>query len=325
VAAHPDEATGLQLMEGRAPEAPGPDRVDGPQGMEMPDAAVPGFHVRLTNFTGPFDLLLNLIGKHDLDITEVALATVTDEFIAHVRALSDQIGADVLDQTTEFLVMASTLLDLKAARLLPRGEVEDEEDLARLEARDLLFARLLQYKAFKEAARGLADLLERGRTHVPRQVDADDPDVTRHLPELVWTATPDSLAKVAAKALAPKPQEPEGVNLEHLHAQPVSVREQAGIMAARLREAGAASFRDLADDAPASLVVIARFLALLEMYRDRAVGFEQVAPLTELVVHWLGREDWDPAAGIEDDYTGTPDQVSAGSGTGGGQQAKDEA
>ncbi|MGO2633303.1 MAG: segregation and condensation protein A, partial [Galactobacter sp.] len=116
----------------------------------MPSAAAPGFQVRLANFTGPFDLLLNLIGKHDLDITEVALATVTDEFIAHVKALSDQVGADVLDQTTEFLVMASTLLDLKAARLLPRGEVEDEEDLARLEARDLLFARLLQYKAFKQ-------------------------------------------------------------------------------------------------------------------------------------------------------------------------------
>jgi segregation and condensation protein A len=279
-------------------------------GRSMPDDAVPGFQVRLANFTGPFDLLLNLIGKHDLDITEVALATVTDEFIAHVRALSDQIGADVLDETTEFLVMASTLLDLKAARLLPRGEVEDEEDLARLEARDLLFARLLQYKAFKEAARGLADLLERGRTHIPRQVGADDPDVTRHLPELVWTTTAADLAGIAAKAFAPKPEEPDGVNVEHIHAQPVSVREQAGIIAARLREAGMASFHDLADDAAASLVVIARFLALLEMYRDRAVGFEQVAPLTELVVHWLGREDWDAAAGIEDDYTGAPHTTS---------------
>ncbi|WP_367273409.1 ScpA family protein [Galactobacter sp.] len=291
-----------------APKAPVAGEEVASSGTEiaMPDAGVPGFQVRLANFTGPFDLLLNLIGKHDLDITEVALATVTDEFIAHVKALSEQIGADVLDQTTEFLVMASTLLDLKAARLLPRGEVEDEEDLARLEARDLLFARLLQYKAFKEAARTLADLLDRGRTHIPRQVAPDDPDVTRHLPELVWNTTPEAFAAIAEKALARKPEEPDGVNIEHIHAQPVSVREQAGIIAARLREAGVANFHDLAEDASASLVVIARFLALLEMYRDRAVGFEQVAPLTELVVHWLGREDWDAAAGIEDDYIGTP-------------------
>ncbi|MGO3089648.1 MAG: segregation and condensation protein A [Galactobacter sp.] len=295
-----------------APQAPDAGEEAPPSGTDtsLPSAAAPGFQVRLANFTGPFDLLLNLIGKHDLDITEVALATVTDEFIAHVKALSDQVGADVLDQTTEFLVMASTLLDLKAARLLPRGEVEDEEDLARLEARDLLFARLLQYKAFKQASRTLADLLDRGRTHIPRQVGADDPDVTRHLPELVWTTTPDAFAALAAKALAPKPAEPDGVDVDHIHTQPVSVREQAGIIAARLREAGAVSFEDLAEDASASLVVIARFLALLEMYRDRAVGFQQVAPLTELVVHWLGRDDWDAAAGIEDDYMGTPDQVN---------------
>ena len=108
-----------------------------------------GFEVHLDVFEGPFDLLLGLISKHKLDITEVALSQVTDEFIAYIRALAD--GWD-LDQASYFLLVAATLLDLKAARLLPSGEVEDEEDLALLEARDLLFARLLQYRAYKEVA-----------------------------------------------------------------------------------------------------------------------------------------------------------------------------
>lgn len=314
MAARPESAVSSQVLSptpAQVPQAPGQGPTSGTERVpHVAEGDDTGFQVRLENFAGPFELLLSLITKRDLDITEVALATVTDEFIAHVRALSAQVGADVLDETTEFLVLASTLLDLKAARLLPRGEVEDDEDLARLEARDLLFARLLQYRAFKEASRTLADLLEAGRSHVPRQVGADDPDVVKHLPELVWNTTPDQLAALAAKALAPKPAEPEGVNTEHLHAQPVSVREEAGIIAARLREAGVVSFSELSQDAPESLVVIARFLALLEMYRDRAVGFEQIAPLTELVVHWLGREDWDVTSGIDDDYVGAAEPAA---------------
>ncbi|RKW70938.1 segregation and condensation protein A [Galactobacter caseinivorans] len=273
-----------------------------------PDASsdLPHFQVRLENFSGPFEVLLGLINKRSLDITEVALATVTDEFIAHVRALAGGMGGRILDETTEFLVVASTLLDLKAARLLPHGEVEDEEDIARLEARDLLFARLLQYRAFKEAAGTIAALMETGSAHIPRQVAADDPDVTSHLPELVFTTTPEQLAALAARAMAPREAEPDHVDVTHIHAQPVSVREQAAIVGARLREAGTLSFTQLTEDSEASLVVIARFLALLEMYRDRAVGFEQVAPLAELVVSWLERTEWTPGGSIEE-YDGDPE------------------
>lgn len=264
-------------------------------------AGTAGFQLRLENFSGPFEVLLSLINRRSLDITEVALAAVTDEFISHLRSLADRMGTQVLDETTEFLVIASTLLDLKAARLLPRGEVEDEEDLARLEARDLLFARLLQYKAYKEAAGTIAALFEAGSAHVPRQVAADDPEVTRHLPELEWSTSPADLVRLAAKAMAPKAQEPDGVDTTHVHVQPVSVAEQAGLVAAKLREAGALSFTALTEDADASLVVVARFLALLEMYRDRAVGFEQVAPLTELLVRWIDTGQWE---GAVEEYTG---------------------
>jgi len=267
-----------------------------------------GFAVELENFSGPFEVLLSLINRRSLDITEVALATVTGEFISYLRRLADEHGTRVLDEMTEFLVVASTLLDLKAARLLPRGEVEDEEDLARLEARDLLFARLLQYRAFKQAAQAIGELLAAGSRRVPRQVAADDPDVVAQLPELVFTTTPAQLAGLAAKAMAPREPEPDTVDLSHLHAQPVSVRDQAGIVAARLREAGALEFEELAGDAEASLVVVARFLALLEMYRDRAVSFEQLAPLARLVVRWNEGAQWPPpgAEGFEE-YRGSPD------------------
>lgn len=244
-----------------------------------------GFAVSLENFSGPFDLLLNLIGKHQLDITEIALAQVTDEFIAYLRQLRATAGERALEETTSFLVVASTLLDLKAARLLPSGEVESDEDIALLEARDLLFARLLQYRAFKAVAGQLAERLsEEGERH-PRGV-AVDPGIAALLPELVFTTTPAKLAELARRALEPRPAEQEGVGVEHLHAPTVSVREQAGIIAARLATGTAVSFADLVADAGETLVVIARFLALLEMFRDKYVGFEQDGPLGELLVAW---------------------------------------
>lgn len=287
---------------------------------QAPTAGAAGaFEVVLENFSGPFEVLLSLINKRSLDITEVALATVTDEFVAHLRTLAADVGSRVLDETTEFLVVASTLLDLKAARLLPHGEVEDEEDIARLEARDLLFARLLQYRAFKQAAGTLAEMMEAGGSHVPRRVRGDDPDVVAHLPELIFTTSAADLAGLAAKALAPKAPEPDGVDVTHIHAQPVSVREQAELVAARLREAGVLSFRQLSEDADASLVVIARFLALLEMYRDRAVTFEQIAPLAELVVLWSEGADWTAAASVEE-YAG----LVAASDEHGGDEGQDD-
>jgi segregation and condensation protein A len=250
-----------------------------------------GFEVRLENFTGPFDALLSLIAKRRLDITEVSIATVTDDFIAYIRAMQERGEEWALDEASEFLVIAATLLDLKAARLLPQGEVEDEEDVARLEARDLLFARLLQYKAFKEIASIFDETLEAEGRRFPRAVSLE-PAFAALLPELVWQYTPEQFAALAARAFAPKEAPPSEVGLAHLHAPPVSVREQAVILGARLRAGGTQTFRALTLDAGSRLVVVARFLALLEMFRDRAVAFEQVSPLGELSVRWTADEDW---------------------------------
>jgi segregation and condensation protein A len=255
-------------------------------------AKKPGFEVRLANFTGPFDLLLGLISKHQLDITEVALATVTDEFIKYIRNLQ-QLGEEwALDEASEFLVIAATLLDLKAARLLPAGEVEDDEDVALLEARDLLFARLLQYKAFKQVAGLINSTLDIEARRYPRQV-ALEPGFAALLPELVWRHTPVQFAALAEAALKPKEAAPNEVGLAHLHGSAVSVKEQAEILGLKLQAGKPLSFRALIADAESTMVVVARFLALLEMFRNRAVAFDQLLPLGDLTVHWTAaHDDW---------------------------------
>ncbi len=261
------------------------DAADQPAGVLTGRGRSASFRVHLDVFEGPFDLLLNLIGKHKLDITEVALATVTDEFVAHIRAAG---AAWDLGQASEFLVVAATLLDLKAARLLPSASVEDEEDLALLEARDLLFARLLQYRAFKQVADTFAARMAvAGRRHA-RSV-ALEPHVAALLPELVMGITPEQLARIAARALTPRVA--PTVGLEHLHAPAVSVREQAALLVQRLRRRRAATFRSLTADADGTDVVVARFLALLELFRDGSITFEQAGPLTELTVTWTGSDD----------------------------------
>jgi segregation and condensation protein A len=271
------------------------------------------FEVHLENFSGPFDLLLGLISKHKLDITEVALAAVTDEFIAYIRAAERSVAGGGrtwdLGQASEFLLVAATLLDLKAARLLPAGDVEDAEDLELLEARDLLFARLLQYRAYKVVAADIgARLVEQGRRY-PRTVQLE-PHLAAMLPELVWKIGPAELAALAAKALAPRAP-PPGVDISHLHAPAVSVREQAALLADRLRHGGDTTFRALTADAGSTLVVVARFLALLELFREGAVGFEQVTPLGELTVRWTGSGDGDVA--VTTDFDDEPgDGAAAG-------------
>ncbi|KSU77415.1 condensin subunit ScpA [Pseudarthrobacter enclensis] len=252
----------------------------------------PAFEVRLANFTGPFDLLLGLIAKHQLDITEVAIASVTDEFIKYIRALQDLGEEWALDEASEFLVIAATLLDLKAARLLPAGEVESDEDIALLEARDLLFARLLQYKAFKQVAGLMGETLQQEGRRFPRQVALEE-HFAAMLPDLVWKHTPEQFAALAAAALEPKAPRPTEVGLGHLHGGTVSVKEQAGILGRRLQQESPLTFRALTSDAESTLVVVARFLALLELYRDRAVAFDQVSPLADLAIHWTaGEREW---------------------------------
>ncbi|MEV8562127.1 segregation/condensation protein A [Streptomyces sp. NPDC051917] len=259
------------------------------------------FKVRLANFEGPFDLLLQLISKHKLDVTEVALSKVTDEFMAHIRAM----GPDWdLDQTTEFLVVAATLLDLKAARLLPAAEVEDEADLALLEARDLLFARLLQYRAYKQIADIFNRRLDEEARRWPRTVGLE-PQHAELLPEVVISIGPEGFARLAVKAMQPKPK-PQ-VYVDHIHAPLVSVQEQAGIVVARLKELGEASFRALVEDTDDTLTVVARFLALLELYREKAVALEQEAALGELLVRWTGG-DTDTAPMVTDEFDRPPEQ-----------------
>jgi segregation and condensation protein A len=260
------------------------DTVDKGSRAETP-SSTPGFEVHLDVFEGPFDLLLALISKHKLDITEVALSQVTDEFIAYISERSD--GWD-LDQVSYFLVVAATLLDLKAARLLPSGEVEDEEDLALLEARDLLFARLLQYRAYKEVAGVFAARMTAAARRFPRRVPLE-PRFAELLPEVLLGLGPAEFARLAALALAPKP--PPKVSTEHIHSPVISVKDQALMLMAMLKELGRASFRQLTATAQGSYEVVASFLALLELYRDDAVSFEQVSPLGELYVTWTGHQD----------------------------------
>jgi segregation and condensation protein A len=248
------------------------------------------FTVRLTNFEGPFDLLLQLISKHKLDVTEIALSTVTDEFIAHLRALGDELD---LDQASEFLVVAATLLDLKAVRLLPAAEVEDEEDLELLEARDLLFARLLQYKAYKEAAAFLREREGVAARRFARDV-ALEPRFADLMPEVLLGVTPQQFAALAAKALTPRA--PQTVSVTHLHAPPVSVAEQLLAVRNQLIRQRTASFRVLTADCTHTLEIVARFLALLELYRQQRVVFEQVTPLGDLTVRWTGGDTVDEAA-----------------------------
>jgi segregation and condensation protein A len=262
------------------------------------------FAVRLDNFEGPFDLLLSLIAKHRLDVTEVALSEVTDEFIPFIRAA----GPDWdLEQTSSFLLVAATLLDLKAARLLPHGDVEDEEDLALLEARDLLFARLMQYKAFKLITSVLEGRMGVEARRSPRVVGLEERFATL-LPDVLIGLGLEEFAALAARALEPKPV--QELSLAHIHAPTVSVREQATLVVERLRRQGTMTFRALSGDSPDTVTTVARFLALLELFREGVVSFDQVTPLGELTVRWTGGDAVD--AEVSDEFDGTmPDQGAA--------------
>ena len=252
------------------------------------DAPAEVFRVTLDDFDGPFDVLLSLIAKRELDITEVSLSVVTDEFLAYLRSMDNAGSVDQLDQASEFLVVAVTLLDLKIASLLPQGELVDSEDVALLEARDLLFARLLQYRAFKEVSAWFADGIDReGSRHV-RSVRLED-QFRETTPELKWTLSLNDFAALALLALTPR--EIPVVGLGHLHAPLVSIREQAAYVVALLRRGEPVTFRQLIAGADERGVIVARFLALLELYRNSAVGFEQLEPLGELTVRWTA-ENW---------------------------------
>ena len=237
------------------------------------------FQLQLDNFEGPFDLLLRLIGKHELDITTVSLARITDEFLQYVKKLD---AKQEIDSASEFLVVAATLLDLKIATLLPQGEAVDSEDIALLEARDLLFARLLQYRAFKEIASWFQSAIDLESVRTPRQVRLEEQ--YRNLrPELEWNTSIEEFAAIAQLAFAPK--EIPGVGLTHLHAPKVSIREQAGILMGKLRAKKRMSFRELIADCADRAEFVARFLGILELYRAGAIGINQENPFDDFMVN----------------------------------------
>ncbi len=277
--------------------APEPDRVPAPGDALTGRGRADAFQVHLEEFEGPFDLLLSLIAKHKLDVTTLALSKVTDEFIAFIHSK----GSDWdLDQASEFLLVAATLLDLKAARLLPAAEVEDEEDLALLEARDLLFARLLQYRAYKQVATELAQRYAFGSLRFPRSVPLE-PEFKELLPEVLISLSPEQFAALAVRAMTPR--QPPTVSIEHIHQMSVSIRDQANVIAEKLRRLGTATFRTLIADAPDTIHIVARFLALLELFREKAVGFDQLAPFGELTVRWTGSDEGEIE--VEEEFEGT--------------------
>jgi segregation and condensation protein A len=274
---------------------PAPEQEPQPEPVPVAEETSSKFKVRLANFEGPFDLLLQLISQHQLDVTDVALHRVTDDFIAYTRAL----GADwSLDETTEFLVIAATLLDLKAARLLPSAEVESEDDLALLEARDLLFARVMQYRAYKQVAALFGELEAGALRRYPRSVSLEERYVGL-LPEVLLGVDPPKFADIATTVFRPKP--PPTVSLAHLHMGNVSVREHAAVLRLRLAEAGQATFSELVSDCEHTLEIVARFLALLDLYRESTVQFEQLEALTELHVRWTGGSVEAASAAAEQD------------------------
>ena len=289
----------MAVLDYRAPVDTGRETGDD---VALPGDSSSGFHVDLGElFEGPFDLLLGLIAKHKLDVTEVALSKVTDEFIAHIKAMGPVWDNASLDQATEFLVVAATLLDLKAARLLPSGEVEDEEDLALLEARDLLFARLLQYRAYKQVAAVFAGRMAVEAGRYARAVTLE-PQFAGLLPEVLLGLGPQEFAALAARAMAPRPV--PMVSMEHLHAPAVSVKEQAAVLVTALRRSRTSTFRQLTADCEGTLLVVARFLALLELFREGAVAFDQVSPLGELHIRWTGSDEGDVE--VEDEFDEDP-------------------
>ena len=285
------------------PQATTAEAVQTPGGVLRRAGSRP-FEVHLDVFQGPFELLLGLISKHKLDITEIALAQVTFEFMAHIKAHQASDTEWDLSQASEFLLVAATLLDLKSARLLPQMGPDDEEDLALIEARDLLFARLLQYRAFKQVAGAFAEQMARAGRMTARQAGLD-PQFAALLPELVMGITPEQLAMIAARALTPRVV--PSVGLDHLHAPAVSVREQAALIVARLRASRSCSFRTLVADADSTLVIVARFLALLELFHESVITFEQAESLSELTVVWTGRDEGE--IGVSDEFD--DDDVSA--------------
>ena len=263
------------------------------------------YHVTVGSFAGPFDLLLHLIARHKVDIYEVPLAQITDDYLAVLRNLQ----RFDLEVATEFLVVAATLVELKAARLLPGEDDPDLDDLA-LEARDLLYARLLDYRTFKQAAAFLGGRLTAHAGFVPRAVRLEE-RFTRLAPATRLGLDAGGLALLAARALAERPV--PSVDTAHLQPVRMTVREAAGMVMTELERAGGrASFRDVTAGCRHRVEVIVCFLALLELYKLDVVDLQQVANFAGLTVavnpdaHFA-----DSAVAEMDEYVAAGDQPAS--------------
>lgn len=243
------------------------------------------FQVSLEEFSGPFDLLLALISKHKLEVTELALSQVTDDFLNYIK----EKGATLpLEEISSFLVIAATLLDLKTARLIPSGEVEDEEDIALLEAADILFARILQYRAYKQVSGVIKEMMELAPRRWPRTAGFD-PGLNQLLPEVTINITPAQFAAVAVTSLLPR--QLADISISHLHSPLVSVKEQTQVIVRKLSRAKNLSFAELVSDCETTGHIVASFLSILELFRQRLITFEQHVPLGPLFIQWQGSDD----------------------------------
>jgi segregation and condensation protein A len=243
--------------------------------------------VKTEVFEGPFDLLLHLIARQQVDIWQVSLSGITEDYLAEVRRMHEL----NLEVATEFLVVAATLLELKAARLLPSPDGGPDEIEAALEERDLLFARLLQYRAYKQVAELFGARMLKQLAYVPRRVGADD--LLVHVaPNLLTGVQPADLARLAAAAFTPAPV-PE-VSTEHIAPVRLTVSEAVLELAGRLRLSGPVAFESLLGHPAPTIEVVINFLALLELYKRSLIELEQTATFGAIMVSWSGDPGADP-------------------------------
>lgn len=253
------------------------------------ESATSGFQVNLEVYSGPFDALLGMIANNELELTEVSLSSITEEFLTYVRGLD---FTKNMDEASAFLDIASILVEAKSVAILPGSEdsQHDEQSLEALRERDLLFARLLQYRAYKQAAGDFRARIAANSGRFPHPAAMDEA-VAAMLPELVWTLTPIELAQLAAQVIANAPA--SEVSIHQLHVPLVDLRAQSLVVRDRLIAAlefkgdQSMSFSELTRDCTSRIEVVARFMAVLVFFKQGVLQYQQDGPFAELHLRWV--------------------------------------
>ena len=253
------------------------------------ESATSGFRVNLEVYSGPFDALLGMIANNKLELTEVSLSSITEEFLTYVRGLD---FTKNMDEASAFLDIASILVEAKSVAILPGGEdsQHDEQSLEALRERDLLFARLLQYRAYKQAAGDFRARIAANSGRFPHPAAMDE-GIAAMLPELVWTLTPLELAQLAAQVIAAAPA--SEVSIHQLHVPLVDLRAQSLVVRDRLIAAleskgdQSISFSELTRDCTSRIEVVARFMAVLVFFKQGVLQYQQDGPFAELHLRWV--------------------------------------